>query len=178
MPRRERPPAECHPSLPHFARGMCSSCYGRWMREQDPEKAKRRRLNAKPAECHPEKPMLARGLCQTCYRREWRLANPGVEWERQNIAQKKKYAESEGYRRRMILRRYGLTPEQYDAMLAEQDGRCAVCRCTSSRRLHVDHCHETGRVRGLLCFNCNSALGHAKDDTQRLQALIRYLEQS
>lgn len=75
-----------------------------------------------------------------------------------------------------MLRRYGLTEDDYDRMLEQQCSNCAACQKASGLRLQVDHCHETGRVRGLLCGNCNSALGHAKDDIDRLRALIAYLE--
>lgn len=77
-----------------------------------------------------------------------------------------------------MLGRYGLTEADYDRMLGEQGGACAACKGRSGQRLQVDHCHETGRIRGLLCGNCNSALGHAKDDIKRLTALISYLESS
>lgn len=62
---------------------------------------------------------------------------------------------------------------------SEQDGRCAICRHefrTGTRRgVHVDHDHETRRVRGLLCGPCNTALGGLKDDPSRLAAAARYL---
>lgn len=67
----------------------------------------------------------------------------------------------------------------FDQMLAGQGGKCAACRGDSGRRpFQVDHCHETGQIRGLLCGNCNSTLGHAKDDRDRLRALIRYLDRN
>lgn len=68
----------------------------------------------------------------------------------------------------------------YAEMLAEQEGKCAICRCilNSSRytKLAVDHCHKTGRVRSLLCTNCNTALGLMKDSPDRLKAAASYLE--
>lgn len=81
-----------------------------------------------------------------------------------------------GYMRQYL---YGLTPEQYAEMLAEQEGRCAICRIgTPGGRggWHVDHDHATGMVRGLLCHNCNLALGNFKDDVTRLRAAVAYLE--
>ena len=56
-----------------------------------------------------------------------------------------------------LCRRYGIGIEEYDAMVAAQDGRCLIC--DRERKLVVDHEHETGRVRGLLCITCNSQLG-------------------
>lgn len=77
---------------------------------------------------------------------------------------------------------YGLTPERYAAMLAEQGKRCAICGTAEpggrSGRWHVDHCHESNLVRGLLCSGCNIGLGHFKDDPERLRAAITYLERS
>lgn len=71
----------------------------------------------------------------------------------------------------------GMTPETYAVLLARQNGVCAICRGdTKGRgRFHVDHCHQTGIIRGLLCAKCNLLLGHADDDTKLLRAAIHYL---
>jgi hypothetical protein len=76
------------------------------------------------------------------------------------------------------LHHYGISQEQYDAMFAAQDGRCAICPSTGTvhGKLFVDHCHQTDVVRGLLCGNCNSGIGQLGDDIERLKAAIRYLE--
>jgi len=69
-----------------------------------------------------------------------------------------------------LRRKYGLTSEQYEQMLAKQDGRCRICRTEANGRTwHVDHNHETGIVRGILCDNCNRGLGHFKDDADLLR---------
>jgi hypothetical protein len=75
------------------------------------------------------------------------------------------------------LARRGLTLDCYHRMLAAQGNACAICRqtCVSGRRLQVDHCHLSGAVRGLLCINCNTALGKFKDLEQNLRAAIEYL---
>jgi hypothetical protein len=73
-------------------------------------------------------------------------------------------------------RRYGVTQEQYDAMVKRQEGRCAGC--LQEKPLQLDHCHATGVVRGLLCGQCNKLLGLAGDDTAVLRRLVRYLESS
>ena len=79
-------------------------------------------------------------------------------------------------RRRWHLKHaYGITPEQHDAMLAEQAGACAICDTPLGSDPHVDHCHETKEVRGLLCRTCNLGLGHFKDNTARLSRAIAYL---
>ena len=92
------------------------------------------------------------------------------------------YADSPEFReyskRKHIRNAYGLTPEQYDAMIEVQGGRCAVCRepLDFGQQTHVDHCHATDRIRGILCHPCNIALGNARDDPQRLRDLADYLE--
>lgn len=58
-------------------------------------------------------------------------------------------------------RTYGLSPEEHDRMLAAQNGACAICKTIPSK-FHVDHCHLTGRVRGLLCPACNTGVGHVE----------------
>jgi len=75
------------------------------------------------------------------------------------------------------MARYGLTPEQYWALYEAQGGVCYICeRATGKvRRLAVDHDHQTGYVRGLLCKPCNSILAHARDDVQFLQRAVWYL---
>ena len=75
---------------------------------------------------------------------------------------------------------FGLTLEQYTAMLAEQGGVCKVCGSPPKavgvkRNLHVDHDHATGKVRGLLCHSCNVSIGLCKDDPVRLEKLAAYL---
>jgi hypothetical protein len=84
-----------------------------------------------------------------------------------------------GAERNTIYRKkYGITLEQYEQMLIEQDSKCAVCGKTeqeNTKRLAVDHCHKTGRVRKLLCHHCNCALGMVDDDRNKLVALISYL---
>lgn len=76
-----------------------------------------------------------------------------------------------------LRRRYGLTPAEVVSMRTAQGNRCAVCGDSFSVILtpHVDHDHKTGRVRGLLCRHCNAFIGHAREDTVRLNAAIAYL---
>ncbi|MFC9606544.1 endonuclease VII domain-containing protein [Streptomyces niveus] len=71
-------------------------------------------------------------------------------------------------------RKYGITMAQRDEMISSQMGICVIC--LSAPAAHVDHCHETGRVRGVLCFNCNSAIGKLGDDPDTLRRATAYLE--
>ena len=76
-------------------------------------------------------------------------------------------------------RRYGITPTDYDLMLSDQNGVCKICGSKDSKkgdhRFMVDHCHTTGKVRGLLCGPCNSAIGLLGDNISTLQNAINYL---
>lgn len=79
-----------------------------------------------------------------------------------------------------LLKKYGLTIEEYEALYEAQDGVCAICKCPPEEagrweRLMVDHDHETQEVRGLLCQNCNSGLGHFRDDPELLRRAVLYL---
>jgi hypothetical protein len=71
-------------------------------------------------------------------------------------------------------RHYGLTSAMTLALFYAQGGRCAICEVDTTR-LCIDHDHETGQVRGLLCVSCNAALGHMKDSPERLMAAAIYL---
>ena len=85
----------------------------------------------------------------------------------------------EQVRRANLRKNFGITPEQYDEMYVAQGGACAICRATTNftfDNLCVDHDHTNGRVRGLLCLNCNTALGQFKDSTSLLLKAADYLE--
>lgn len=77
---------------------------------------------------------------------------------------------------RSLLRYYGINLEQYNIMYDEQEGKCFTCK-THHKDLVVDHNHNTGKVRKLLCNKCNLALGYVKDNVEILQSMIVYLEQ-
>jgi len=101
-------------------------------------------------------------------RRQWR------EWNARNKTYRQEYARLRSYEKN-----YGITVEEYDALVHLQGGRCAICRIAQpggAGRWHVDHCHSGGHVRGLLCTKCNTALGLFKDDPVRLGEAIKYLQ--
>jgi Recombination endonuclease VII len=83
-------------------------------------------------------------------------------------------------RRKHLLKKYGLSEEMFQGLLISQRGVCAICGSGASvgRVLLVDHDHQTGKVRGLLCWRCNSALGFFRDDTGILAGAIDYLRRS
>lgn len=107
---------------------------------------------------------------------------------RLNADTRARYASKSGASKRsaqntVLVKKYGITIDDFDDILAIQDGACAVCSCPEERRnpsgtikrLVVDHDHDTGKVRGLLCHNCNIALGLIHDDQDVLRAMLGYL---
>jgi hypothetical protein len=99
-----------------------------------------------------------------------------------NAAQRKRRKSDPEFRAAESLRRfrcrlrrvYGLTIEDYDRMLVQQGHACTICRRKSDDKLHIDHCHATNTVRGLLCRKCNTGLGNFDDDPDRLREGAAY----
>jgi hypothetical protein len=77
---------------------------------------------------------------------------------------------------RVVSKRYGLINNQLNNLFKEQDHKCAICKTRTE--LAVDHCHETGKVRGLLCTNCNNGLGRFFDNITFLENAICYLRRN
>lgn len=106
-------------------------------------------------------------------RKEYKKTEKGKEAE-------KRYRESkcfkESSRSRRLFWRYGITVKDYDSMLKSQGGVCAICKRESRKRLYVDHCHTTGKVRGILCVSCNFAIGLMDDDISIIEKSIQYLQ--
>lgn len=148
----------------------------------------------------PDTKLLRGGTrCDVCHAKatrerqyRWREANPD-KWKANQDRYNAKRLADPGHRRRkreaQIQRTYGLSVEELDVLLAAQDGVCAICRRPPRGRpngnarpdhvpsLHVDHCHGSGRVRGLLCGNCNTMIGLAGEDPAVLAAAIAYLQE-
>jgi Autographiviridae endonuclease VII len=121
--------------------------------------------------------------CKACCKKET------VEWREKNRSKYNNYAAEwraknpERQHATEIKRNYGLLPSDYEALLVKQEYRCKICRklhnpSLKRGRLYVDHCHATGKVRGLLCSACNSAIGYFEDDVVLLQKAIAYLEKN
>jgi hypothetical protein len=105
----------------------------------------------------------------------WREGNPEkyLAYQAAYRASGKKKASD---RKSHLKRKFGLSLEEYDEMLVSQGGRCAICRRKPRKiSLHVDHDPESGRVRGLLCFSCNQALGSLQDDPDIVSSAVTYL---
>ena len=88
-------------------------------------------------------------------------------------------AHPEAYRSYRLNRDFGITITDYDVMFETQNGRCAICgrhQDGFKRRFSVDHDHITGKIRELLCIDCNTVLGHIHDDSDFLEKVITYLK--
>ncbi len=74
-----------------------------------------------------------------------------------------------------LISRYGISLKEYNSILSKQNGKCAICGGNGKKKLAVDHDHNNGRVRGLLCVRCNTAIGALNDDIGFLQRAIEYI---
>lgn len=153
--------ADCHPQKKHKARGMCASCYDKWLKVNNKDyKEKQLSNTTKWALKNPDK---MKALVQK--RKEKERSSP-------EIIQKIKTRN----RKNFLKRKYGISLEKYDKMLADQNGSCKLCfRKQGERKLHIDHCHETGIVRGLLCHQCNWYLGTIEADFGIIERIKNYL---
>lgn len=148
-------PATCHPEKSVYARGLCTNCYYRWMRENKPEYAERQRENQR-------------------------------KWVESHMEQKKKIdkdyrlKQSPEYSHIKKLRKYGMTPGEYDILLKRQNGVCAICGKPPKpkKKLHVDHDHMNGKVRGLLCFRCNFGLSYFSENHKIVHKAFEYLSKA
>lgn len=89
-----------------------------------------------------------------------------------------KKSRSKNDREYRLKKDYGITVKDYELMMAKQGGVCYICKSTNKgRSLCVDHCHNSGEVRKLLCISCNTGLGNFKDNPELLKLSIDYLEE-
>jgi hypothetical protein len=198
-------PCPNHPNRHAVSKGLCNACYRQQLYRKSHELAPRRDPNGVCA-CG-NVGVNTQGLCDRCYERQRQreaYANNPEYRERMKAHGRAAYhrkveAEPEHrsalaakaavrahtpegirYRRGYVLRKYGLTLEARDAMIASQGGRCAICPnvldVSKPKGCHVDHDHKTGKVRGLLCSGCNLGLGHFRDDPALLRIAASYLE--
>lgn len=89
-----------------------------------------------------------------------------------------KYGTPEYFRDHSLRKRYGISSVEWDALFETQDCACALCGRTQANRWHTDHDHATGTVRGILCWGCNSSLGHLGDSVAGLEKAIAYLRRA
>ena len=166
---------------PKHAQGWCAGHYRRSKdgRDMEPplasqDRSKRRFCTVEGCDNRRDS---SRHFCQMHYRRFKKYGSPG-EAERRKAPPGAAVWDAKEYRRRYNrLRAYGLRPEEFDAMLNSQGGRCAICHTKDpgSKGFVVDHDHSAGHVRGLLCNNCNRAVGLLKDDPAVLKRAREYV---
>lgn len=167
----------------------CKICHAaRVKRWNENNKEKRRKIAKKWALNHPEQ------------LKEIKRKNHLENKEFNNLKSRKRYAANREQEKKSALERYhknpkplanarlkrlyGITLDQYNKMLSDQYGKCAICKMPETlldnkqkdiRKLAVDHCHSTNRIRGLVCFRCNTILGKVDDSVELLNQLIDYL---
>jgi hypothetical protein len=123
--------------------------------------------------------------CMSSDYKKWYKDNPekiAVLREKDKEYRKEYYSDPkrrEQYRIWYIIREYNLSEEDYLKLLEKQNNKCKICNKPekSGRNLAIDHCHKTNKIRGLLCNQCNRALGYLKEDINLFEAAIKYLKE-
>ena len=151
-----------HPNRKTKREGMCSQCYETWRRENEPEFRKKKNN----------------------YASNWQKINKEKRIE-YNKKRKEYYnrneKSSEEYklkrRNQLLMRKYGIDHDDYLKQLEFQGNKCFICHKsnTPGKYFHVDHCHKTGNIRGVLCHQCNWYLGLIDNDTKILTRLNNYI---
>lgn len=183
---------------PHKSATYCATHYARYRRGADVSTAIRNRVAVKPESCSEDGcdlPVKAVGLCSTHYARYLRHGHTRYR-DRKKPAKMCRVPECDNflyakgichahYIKQRKWKVYGLSLDGYLAMVSEQNGVCKIClrperhpdkASGKIRDMAVDHCHETHRVRGLLCSACNTAIGLLQDDPEVLRRAASYLE--
>jgi hypothetical protein len=181
----------------HHARGWCLTHYMQFKRGISAVAAIRSRIRDKPPECTEEgcaEPVKAKGLCKMHYQRLLRHGHTRYRDRKRpakqcaietcdNVLYAKGLCNAH-YLKQRKWQAAGVDAARYQDMLREQGGVCAICRKPESHRdgysgkpkdLAIDHCHESGAVRALLCSACNTALGLLNDDPELLFKAREYV---
>lgn len=151
---------------PYYSKGLCTLHY---------QRSRDGKVRALCIEDACEKDSVAHGKCDTHYRKALRAGHyngkPCSVSECSEQARVRGYCQSHYH----INKKYDIDPEQYETMLKSQEGLCAIC-ATGGMKLYVDHNHDTGNVRGLLCRECNSGIGFLKDSIEVTLGAVEYLK--
>lgn len=132
---------------------------------------------------HQDRKHRAKGRCSKCYDA---FRRGGLNSVAYNVTQRTRYKNGNGaesMRQSYLKATFGLSLDDFDAMVKSQNGRCAICGEAETATCHgrvkkicIDHNHKTGRVRGLLCQRCNQMIGRGGDNVQLLKKAIVYLQ--
>ncbi|MEU4166866.1 endonuclease VII domain-containing protein [Streptomyces sp. NPDC026665] len=152
--------------MPDGLQAYCRECSAEYYRQRQEAKGKKVREKVSVP--------LGHKRCPQCSE-----VKPHSDWERNNStsdgwASYCRPCRAQRNRASHFKRKYGLTEAERDELIASQGGVC--CICLSAPATQVDHCHKTGSVRGVLCFNCNSGLGLLRDDPEAAYRAAAYLE--
>jgi hypothetical protein len=144
---------------------------------------------------HPEKKSYSKGLCRSCYEKQLINNNPEFKqkqllnsrnWNKKNKEYKSKYDKEYRIKNpvdkdekyyKSILRNLGITKEDYLGLIKKSNNKCNICgkHPYENKRLHLDHCHKTGKVRGVLCTRCNWYLHTVEKNPNILNIIKEYL---
>lgn len=153
--------ASCHPHRKHKAKGLCGACYDRTLRESNSEYRNRQRENTSRWFTRLDDSQRARLNAIRSRRWEQVKNDPTHKLKRRNAR---------------LLKKYGIDEKIYQEILCRQNYSCAICTRKPVRLpLHIDHDHLSGRVRGLLCHQCNWYLGTIDADRTIIDKIIKYL---
>ena len=157
--------------------GICEHCAGPFTTKRDGKRFCSRKCGELARGEREKQERLARPArqCQGC-EADITGRRSDVVWCSDGCAGKRPSRRG-AVRRSRLKRLYGLTVEQYDAMLAKQRGRCAICGSTEPKHTNwsVDHDHVTGQVRGILCSACNTGIGQLQDDPDIVRKALEYI---
>jgi hypothetical protein len=184
---RRRECKECHKITQIRGHDLCGACWQRRWRKNHPEQAKAIALRYRSKHLEQE------SAAHKAYYEKNRIRliekqriNALLRVDEKRNYNKKYQQENKGrldgyYRAWRLAAKYGLSMKDYEALVIKQNGLCAICQKPQSaaarngaKLLHVDHCHATNKVRGLLCMPCNTALGHL-DDAEWVRKATAYL---
>jgi 5-methylcytosine-specific restriction endonuclease McrA len=137
---------------------------------------------AKPEELFGKRTKGIQRRCKACiasYQKEYGKTRPKRPYEKNrhyyDLSDKSARAERSVFYARQS--KYGISREDFFLMLEKQNYQCTLCLTPIDKSSHIDHCHTTNKVRGILCARCNKGLGHFKDNIVVLKRAIQYLEE-
>jgi len=112
--------------------------------------------------------------CKDCFREDIKRRHK-LKMDEKSIKKRDSYKKRHRYTTLKCV--YGMNKEDYESMLKSQNNKCKICNTPLSKP-YIDHCHNTKKIRGILCINCNTGLGHFKDDIFILESAIKYLNRT